>query len=165
MHIKHFELLDSPEAYLFGREELEKYGYPEPPDRLTEYHRVLSTSAALIFVFPIWMYGVPSCLKGLFENLFKPGLTFNVTDSGIQPLLTNIRTVLIICSSGQRQPDNLNMDMNEQFFSELIAHNMGPDCQLKYLRLWGTDTPDSQRDSQFVKAAGAAIDAISSQTH
>jgi NAD(P)H dehydrogenase (quinone) len=105
----------------------------------------LRQSSTLCFVFPVWMYGIASPLKGLLEKIVRPGITFRITPDGAAPLLTNITRLCVICSSGQA--DNFSADDSdpvEYSFRKLAEDNFAAACSHEYLRLFGADhiTPD-----------------------
>lgn len=99
-----------------------------------------STSAVLFFVFPVWVYGVPAPLKGVLEKIVRPNITFKIEKSAARPLLTNIKRLCVICSSGQDNNfANQTDDPVYYTFKQLMADNFAPDCQYSYLRFFGTD--------------------------
>jgi NAD(P)H dehydrogenase (quinone) len=61
----------------------------------------LLRAEALVFCFPIWAYGPPAMLKGFFDRVFLPGVSFFLQDGRIRPGLTEIRKVAAVVSYGQ----------------------------------------------------------------
>ena len=77
------------------------------------YHDVASNTApvqsyvdrllqadALVLVFPVWNYGFPAILKGFFDRVFLPGVSFKLVDGLVKPNLTNIRKIAAFTSYG-----------------------------------------------------------------
>lgn len=77
------------------------------------YHDVTSNAApvqsyvdrlvradALVLVFPVWNYGFPAILKGYFDRVFLPGVSFKLVDGKVKPNLTNIRKIAAVTSYG-----------------------------------------------------------------
>ena len=61
----------------------------------------LLAAEALVFVFPVWCYGLPAILKGFFDRIFLPGVAFKLGEDGIaRPALTHIKHVVSITSYG-----------------------------------------------------------------
>jgi putative NADPH-quinone reductase len=61
----------------------------------------LLAAEALVFVFPVWCYGVPAILKGFFDRVFLLGVAFKLGEDGIaRPALTRIKHVVGITSYG-----------------------------------------------------------------
>ena len=78
-----------------------------------EYHDVTTNTApvqayvdrlqqaqALVLVFPVWNYGFPAILKGFFDRVFLPGVSFRLEDGLVKPNLTNIRKIAAVTSYG-----------------------------------------------------------------
>ena len=38
----------------------------------------LRAADALVLVFPVWNYGYPAILKGFFDRVFLPGVSFDL---------------------------------------------------------------------------------------
>ncbi len=57
----------------------------------------------LVFVYPTWWYGPPAILKGWFERVWLPGVTFEVPKTRIGRVtrkLDNIRLFVVVTTSG-----------------------------------------------------------------
>ncbi|HEY4203198.1 MAG TPA: NAD(P)H-dependent oxidoreductase [Devosiaceae bacterium] len=82
----------------------ERLRYHEVPENQTPeikpyVDRLLGTDAA-VFVFPVWNYGFPAILKGYFDRIFLPGVSFRLDDGKLSPNLDNIRKVAFITTYG-----------------------------------------------------------------
>ncbi|MDW8316153.1 MAG: NAD(P)H-dependent oxidoreductase [Rhodovarius sp.] len=60
----------------------------------------LRAADALLLVYPTWWYGMPAMLKGWFDRIWVPGVTFTLGEGAIQPALTNIRRIGVITTYG-----------------------------------------------------------------
>jgi NAD(P)H dehydrogenase (quinone) len=59
-------------------------------DPYTEkYRRKIEQTDRLIFIYPIWWYGVPAILKGFFDRVFVSGFAFKYDGKLPQGLLKN----------------------------------------------------------------------------
>ena len=63
----------------------------------------LAKADALVLVFPVWNYGFPAILKGYFDRVFLPGVSFKLVDGKLKPNLTNIRKIAAVTSYGGDQ--------------------------------------------------------------
>jgi NAD(P)H dehydrogenase (quinone) len=63
------------------------------------YQDMIRTSDHLIFIFPIWWYGMPAILKGFMDKVLTPGFAFDEDESGLKGKLTHIKHVLAISTS------------------------------------------------------------------
>lgn len=82
----------------------ERLAYNEPGDNLREvrpYVERVMQAEALIFVFPVWNFGLPAMLKGFIDRVFVPGISFHMDSSGrILPGLTHLRHVQGVATYG-----------------------------------------------------------------
>jgi len=72
----------------------------EPPDSVGPYVRRLLAADALVICFPVWNFGFPAILKGFFDRVFLPDVSFKLVDGKVQPTLHNIRKVAAVTSYG-----------------------------------------------------------------
>lgn len=54
----------------------------------------------LVLVFPVWNFGFPAILKGFFDRVFLPGLSFRLENGFVQPNLTHIRKLAAVTTYG-----------------------------------------------------------------
>jgi NAD(P)H dehydrogenase (quinone) len=55
---------------------------------------------ALVLVFPVWNFGYPAILKGFFDRVFLPGMSFRLENGLVQPNLTQIRKLAAVTTYG-----------------------------------------------------------------
>ncbi|HUN12428.1 MAG TPA: NAD(P)H-dependent oxidoreductase, partial [Rhabdaerophilum sp.] len=71
-------------------------------DGIEDYIRRLHAAEALVVQFPTWCFGFPAMLKGFFDRVFGPGITFDLSDpANVKPMLTHIRHVVGISTYGR----------------------------------------------------------------
>jgi NAD(P)H dehydrogenase (quinone) len=101
--VDHLDLYAEGFDPVLGREE--RLGYHEVPANqvpVKPYVDRLLAAEALVFVFPVWCFGVPAILKGFFDRVFLPGVTFKLGSDGIaRPGLTHVKHVVGITSYGR----------------------------------------------------------------
>ena len=88
----------------------ERLNYHDVPGNLTPavkpYVDRLRAAGGIVFVHPVWNYGYPAILKGFFDRVFLPGVSFVLVggdepDKGkLVPNLTNIKKVAFVTSYG-----------------------------------------------------------------
>lgn len=82
----------------------ERLCYHDIPDNVTPkirpYVERLQKAGAIVFVYPVWNYGFPAILKGFFDRIFVPGVSFDLRNGRLVPTLTNIRKVAIVTTYG-----------------------------------------------------------------
>ena len=86
----------------------ERLNYHEIPGNLTQavapYVDRLRQAEGIVYVFPVWNYGFPAILKGYFDRVFLPGVSFRMSEGGdrgkLEPALTNIRKAAYVTTYG-----------------------------------------------------------------
>ena len=82
----------------------ERLRYHDVPENQTPaikpYVERLLAAEGIVFVYPVWNYGFPAILKGYFDRIFLPGVSFTLDDGKLLPNLTNIRKVAFVTTYG-----------------------------------------------------------------
>jgi NAD(P)H dehydrogenase (quinone) len=69
---------------------------------LEEHVARLQSAEVLVMQFPTWCFGLPAMLKGWFDRMLMPGVSFDLSNPAkVKPLLTNIRHVIGISTYGR----------------------------------------------------------------
>lgn len=55
---------------------------------------------ALVLCFPVWNFGYPAILKGFFDRVFLPGVSFRMVDGKATPNLWTIRKLAAVATYG-----------------------------------------------------------------
>lgn len=61
--------------------------------------RLLSADA-MVLVFPVWNFGFPAILKGFFDRVFVPGVSFVIENGLVVPCLDNVTRLTAVTSYG-----------------------------------------------------------------
>ena len=64
------------------------------------FYHDLASNTAPVLVFPVWNYGFPAILKGFFDRVFLPGVSFRLVDGKVRPNLTTIRKIAAVTTYG-----------------------------------------------------------------
>ncbi|MBX9989374.1 NAD(P)H-dependent oxidoreductase [Phreatobacter oligotrophus] len=81
----------------------ERLGYHDlahNTEPVADYVRRLREAEALVLVFPVWNFGFPALLKGFFDRVFLPGVSFGLVDGRTRGILTHISRIGIVTSYG-----------------------------------------------------------------
>lgn len=84
----------------------ERLGYHTVPDNIEPvrtYVDRLRAADALVIVTPVWNFGWPAMLKGYFDRVWLPGVTFDMEggDKGkLTRKLTNIKKLAVVTTYG-----------------------------------------------------------------
>jgi putative NADPH-quinone reductase len=104
---------------------------------------------ALVIVNPVWNYGYPAILKGFFDRVFLPGVSFKLKDGQVQPSLWHIRRIAAVTTyGGTRFRSMLMGDSPRRQFKRTLRALVHPLAKSRYLALY-----DMNRNSPEVRAA------------
>ena len=85
------------------REERLSYHTPRENERMVQTHLAhIKWAEALVFIYPTWWYGLPAMLKGWFDRVWIPHVTFTLPPDGgkIRGLMQNIVRLVVITTAG-----------------------------------------------------------------
>ncbi|AVO47111.1 NAD(P)H-dependent oxidoreductase [Phreatobacter cathodiphilus] len=81
----------------------ERLGYHDlagNTDPVADHVRRLRAAEALVLVFPVWNFGFPALLKGYFDRVFLPGVSFGLVDGRTRGMLSGIRRIGVVTTYG-----------------------------------------------------------------
>jgi putative NADPH-quinone reductase len=132
--------------------ELATYATESMPAEIEPLARNLKAADTLVFVFPIWMYGLPARLKGYFDRVWRPGVSFAFTSQGLTPLLYNLRNLVVIATHGAKEDETKrNGDASELFFKTSIPSVLPNVETISRFDFYGLDTPIPDRISAEIE--------------
>ncbi|MBM2885696.1 NAD(P)H-dependent oxidoreductase [Chromobacterium phragmitis] len=113
-----------PERLSFIAESGHAYAAGTQPPDVAEEQRKLLAADAVIFVFPLWWYGIPAILKGWFERVYAYGFGYGYQGQGNRlrygdGLLKGKRALLAAMVGGGEQdygPRGINGPLKELLF-------------------------------------------------
>jgi NAD(P)H dehydrogenase (quinone) len=105
----------------------------------------LRAAEALVMVFPVWNFGFPAILKGYFDRVFLPGVSFTLEAGLVAPALTRVTRMAAVTTYGATR------------WRAWLAGN--PPARVVKRALWFVARPDKMRylalfDMNRVTAAG-----------
>ncbi|WP_181701440.1 NAD(P)H-dependent oxidoreductase [Chthonobacter albigriseus] len=83
--------------------EAERLAYHDIPANrgpVQNYVDRVMAAEALVLVHPVWNFGFPAILKGFFDRVFLPGVSFRMEDGKVVPALTHVRRIVAVTSYG-----------------------------------------------------------------
>jgi putative NADPH-quinone reductase len=77
----------------------------------------LRESTALIYIFPVWMYNIPSVLSAYFDRAWCPESTFAFSPNGPVSLMHHITKITIVATHGMSKAHvDASTDASVPFF-------------------------------------------------
>jgi NAD(P)H dehydrogenase (quinone) len=82
----------------------ERLAYHDVPENLTPaiapYVERVKAADALVFVYPVWNFGLPAILKGFFDRVFVPGVAFEMRGGKLVRVLPPKRKIAVVTTYG-----------------------------------------------------------------
>ncbi|GHE03078.1 NAD(P)H dehydrogenase [Defluviimonas sp. 20V17] len=116
----------------------------------------LLAAQALVLVFPVWNMGYPAILKGYFDRVFLPGVSFVMRDGVVHPNLTHIRKVAAcVTYGGARLRTMLAGDPPRKVVTRTLRYTTQA-RRLRYLALYDMNrATDARRAAHLARVARA----------
>ena len=70
-------------------------------DPVASYVARVMAAEALVLCFPTWCFGPPAILKGFFDRVLMPGVSFNLENGVAKPALGHIRHLAAVVTYGR----------------------------------------------------------------
>jgi NAD(P)H dehydrogenase (quinone) len=94
----------------------------------------LQRAEALVIVCPIWNFGFPAILKGYFDRVFLPGVSFRMVDGKTQGALDNIGRLAAVTTYGSARLNAwLVGDPPRRIVKRVLRGTTGRLTRLRYL--------------------------------
>ncbi len=85
---------------VMGAGELATLGTAPPAPDVAAYQKRILEADALVFVFPVWWFGVPAVLKGFIDRVFQENFAFRLLPGGKAEGLLHHSRALLLCTAG-----------------------------------------------------------------
>jgi NAD(P)H dehydrogenase (quinone) len=142
----------------------ERLGYHDIPANLGPvrgYVERVQAAEALVLVTPVWNFGWPAMLKGFFDRVFLPGVSFKLVDGKVRPNLTNIRKLAVVCTyGGARWRALVLRDPPRKNAFGWLKILMHPAASLDYLALYDMNRADDAKRRGFLQTVRAKMAAF-----
>lgn len=76
------------------------HDYPENTSLVKPYVDRLKQAEALVICTPVWNFGFPAILKGYFDRVWLPGVSFELVDGKVESRLRHIRKLGAVLTYG-----------------------------------------------------------------
>lgn len=143
--------------------EAERRGYHEVGPNLApvqDHVDRLRAADALVLVFPVWNFGFPAILKGYFDRVFLPGVSFRLEEGRVRPNLTHIRKLAAVTTyGGTRMRAFLAGDPPRYVVRRAVWHVTRPD-KMRYLALYDMNRADQARRAAFLARVRREMEAF-----
>jgi NAD(P)H dehydrogenase (quinone) len=133
----------------------ERANYHDPNvNRLSvaSYADRLLAAEALVLAYPVWNEGFPAILKGFFDRVFIPGVSFKLgADGSATPSLENLKKLAAVCTYGaDRLSTFLLGDPPRRVVKRLVRAMPGHRVSCDYLAHYDMNRTTPQRRAAFL---------------
>lgn len=119
----------------------------------------LQRAEALVLVFPVWNFGYPAILKGFFDRVFLPGVSFRMADGKVVPCLHNIRKVATVTTyGGSRLRALLVGDPPRKAVKRVLRAVVRPAAPFRYLAHYDMNRSTPESRAAFLDRVGAVLE-------
>jgi NAD(P)H dehydrogenase (quinone) len=143
----------------------ERLGYHAVPANrapVEEHVRRLERAEALVLVYPVWNFGFPAILKGYFDRVFLPGVSFRLENGLTVPNLKNIRHLVAVTTYGApRHRAMLLGDAPRRIVKRVLRVLVAPLAKVRYLALHRMNTVTQAEREAFILKVRAALKGLS----
>src|SRR5262249_49123546 len=111
--------------------------------------------------YPVWNYGFPAILKGYFDRVFLPGVSFKMVDGKSRPMLHNIVKVAAVTTYGGSRVRAIVMgDPPRRLIDRMLRATVKPGAPVTYLAHYDMNRSTDGRRTAFMGKVKAAMDAF-----
>lgn len=113
----------------------------------------LLAAEGLVLVYPVWNEGFPAILKGFFDRVFLPGVSFKIDDGGsVTPSLERLSKLGAVCTYGaDRLSTFLLGDPPRRVVKRLIRAMPKHSISCDYLALYDMNRSTPARRRAFLE--------------
>ena len=123
-----------------------------------DYVERLLKADAFVIVSPIWNFGLPAILKGFFDRVFLPGVSFRLEDGKVSPNLTNIKRAIVVTTYGAvRWRAFLIGDPPRKFGKRFLWSVFRTPRPVSYLALYDMNNATPTQREKFVERVRDAM--------
>lgn len=120
-----------------------------------DYVEQLLRAEAIVLVYPVWNFGFPAILKGYFDRVFLPGVSFRMKDGKVVPNLRHIRRLVAITTyGGSRFRAFLVGDPPRKLVCRVLRALIARTGRLTYLALYDMNRKDAAGRAAFLARVG-----------
>ena len=135
--------------------------YHDVPDNRTlvePYVQRLLNAEALVIVSPVWNFGFPAMLKGYFDRVWLPGVTFKMDDGILTPSLNHIRKVGAVLTYGaQRHRAWILGDPPRRVVKRVIRGQVKPLAPVLFMAHYDMNRSTQETRQRFLDKVGTAM--------
>ena len=122
-----------------------------------EYVERVLAADAVVLAYPVWNEGFPAVMKGFFDRVFVPGVSFKIGgDGSVTPNLTKLKRLAAVCTYGADRFSTILMgDPPRRFLTRSMRRICAPGARCDYLAHHDMNHSTPERRAAFLKEVEA----------
>jgi putative NADPH-quinone reductase len=133
----------------------ERLGYHDVPQNripVESYVRRVLAAEALVIVSPVWNFGFPAMLKGFFDRVFLPGVSFGLVDGKVKPSLHNIgKLTAVMTYGGNRMRAFLAGDPPRKIVTRVLRVTVRPGAPVRHMAFYDMNRATETQLAAFLR--------------
>ena len=110
----------------------------------------LQAAEGMVIVSPVWNFGFPAILKGFFDRVFLPGVSFEI--SKVRPALRNISKLTACMTYGtSRIYATLAGDPPRKIVKRVLRYTIKPGATVQHLALYDLNRVSTEKLNQHLQ--------------
>jgi len=142
-------------------ERLAYHDVPANQEAVLTYVERLKAAEALVIVTPVWNFGYPAILKGFFDRVFLPGVSFDMHNGRVVPALGHIRKLAVVTTyGGSRSRAFLVGDPPRKIATRVLRGLIRPGASVRYHALYDMNRVTQTARTTFLGRVSQAMEAL-----
>lgn len=118
----------------------------------------LESCDALVLCHPVWNFGWPAILKGYFDRVFLPDVSFKLKDGQLAPGLANIRKLATVTTYGSKRHRAFVLgDPPRRNATRFLRVVCNPRVRVQYHALYDMNNVTEARAGAFIEKVRGAM--------
>jgi putative NADPH-quinone reductase len=128
--------------------------------RISVYADRLLAADGLVLVYPVWNEGFPAILKGFFDRVFIPGVSFSIGPDGVAtPNLQKVKKLAAVCTYGANHMSTILLgDPPKRVVKRLVRTMPGHSVRCDYLAHYDMNHSTPDRRAAFLEKVKRAFE-------
>jgi NAD(P)H dehydrogenase (quinone) len=128
---------------------------------IAAYADRLLAAEALVLIYPVWNEGFPAILKGFFDRVFIPGVSFTIGPDGAPvPNLQKLRKLAAVCTYGANRTTSFLLgDPPKRVVKRLVRSMPGHAVRCDYLAHYDMDHSNPKQRAAFLEKVKRTFEA------
>ena len=119
----------------------------------------LLDAEALVLSYPVWNYGYPAILKGFFDRVFLPDVSFRMVNGKARPSLHSIRKAAVVTTyGGSRLRAILMGDPPRRLVNRVLRTTIRPGAPVGYMAHYSMNLSTDASRAAFMEKVKTRMD-------